>query len=424
MRKKNAILFFALMICKLIWAQNNIIHSSNIASLQVVAGNDWLAPLPIISLGDNKAIHIDFDDLTHEYHRYTYTLTHCEADWSETQNLFTSDYAEGFTQGLTIDNAEESVNTNQLYTHYSLQIPNRNCNIKMGGNYKLTIFDENDGNTPVITACFLVVEPRASITMNVTTNTDIDVNKQHQQVELQLNYGSLNVTSPATQIKSVLLQNGNWHTARWNIQPQITLPHGLQWTHCRDYIFDAGNEYHKFETLDVTHTTMGISEINWDGEWFNAYLYPNEPRNNYLFDEDANGAFYIRNSDNDNNNTLCEYIKVHFTLKTPYCGRHIYINGKFTNGAFDERYEMNFNNETNCYEKTLILKQGYYSYQYLVEMSKDNYRPVDTEGNFYQTENAYTSLIYYKGIGERTERLIGVCNNQNKAPKPSVITSH
>ena len=127
---------------------------------------------------------------------------------------------------------------------------------------------------------------------------------------------------------------------------------------------------------------------------------------------------------NDNNNTLCEYIKVHFTLKTPYCGRHIYINGKFTNGAFDERYEMNFNNETNCYEKTLILKQGYYSYQYLVEMSKDNYRPVDTEGNFYQTENAYTSLIYYKGIGERTERLIGACNNQNKAPKPSVITSH
>lgn len=157
MRKKNAILFFALMICKLIWAQNNIIHSSNIASLQVVAGNDWLAPLPIISLGDNKAIHIDFDDLTHEYHRYTYTLTHCEADWSETQNLFTSDYAEGFTQGLTIDNAEESVNTNQLYTHYSLQIPNRNCNIKMGGNYKLTIFDENDGNTPVITARFLFV---------------------------------------------------------------------------------------------------------------------------------------------------------------------------------------------------------------------------------------------------------------------------
>jgi hypothetical protein len=67
---------------------------------------------------------------------------------------------------------------------------------------------------------------------------------------------------------------------------------------------------------------------------------------------------------------------------------------------------MTYNHDTNCYEKELTLKQGYYSYQYLVEMSKGNYAPVDTEGNFYQTENQYTSLIYYKGTGERADRLI------------------
>ena len=406
MKKRNAILALALLGCNITFAQNHVIHSTNISSLQVVAGTDWLAPLPIITLGADKAIHIDFDDLTHEYHRYTYTLTHCEADWTETQGLFTSDYAEGFSDGLTIDNVEESVNTNQLYTHYSLQIPNRNCNIKMSGNYKLTIYDENNDNTPVITACFLVAEPRASVKMNVTTNTDIDINKQHQQVDVQLNYGNVNVTNPTTQIKSVLLQNGNWHTARWNIHPQQITKDGLQWTHCRDYIFDAGNEYHKFETLDVNHTTMGIEDISWDGEWFNAYLFTDEPRLNYLYDEDANGAFYIRNSDNDNNDTFCEYIKVHFKLKTPYCGRHIYVNGRFTNGVFNSSTEMTYNHDTNCYEKELTLKQGYYSYQYLVEMSKGNYAPVDTEGNFYQTENQYTSLIYYKGTGERADRLI------------------
>ena len=33
--------------------------------------------------------------------------------------------------------------------------------------------------------------------------------------------------------------------------------------------------------------------------------------------------------------------------------------------------------------------------------------PVSTEGNFYQTENSYQMLIYYKGIGQRTYRLVG-----------------
>ena len=30
-----------------------------------------------------------------------------------------------------------------------------------------------------------------------------------------------------------------------------------------------------------------------------------------------------------------------------------------------------------------------------------------TEGDFYQTENSYQALIYYKGTGERTDRLVG-----------------
>ena len=62
-------------------AQYNTIHNSRIASLQVVSGTDWLS-MPITQLGGN-AINIDFDDMTHDYHRYTYKITHCEANWKE-----------------------------------------------------------------------------------------------------------------------------------------------------------------------------------------------------------------------------------------------------------------------------------------------------------------------------------------------------
>lgn len=119
------------------FAQYNEIKSENIASLQVVAGSDWLS-MPIATLY-GEPINISFDDLTHEYHRYVYRLQHCEADWSVSDGIFESDYCEGFVDGSTIDDVEESLNTNTLYTHYRLSIPNENCRIKMSGNYRLTV---------------------------------------------------------------------------------------------------------------------------------------------------------------------------------------------------------------------------------------------------------------------------------------------
>ena len=70
-------------------AQRNEIFSDRIATLQVVAGTDWLSP-PVTFL-NGSPIHIAFDDLTHDYHRYTYKLEHCEADWSVSDGLFESD---------------------------------------------------------------------------------------------------------------------------------------------------------------------------------------------------------------------------------------------------------------------------------------------------------------------------------------------
>jgi hypothetical protein len=33
--------------------------------------------------------------------------------------------------------------------------------------------------------------------------------------------------------------------------------------------------------------------------------------------------------------------------------------------------------------------------------------PVPSEGNFYQTENNYQALVYYRERGGRTDRLVG-----------------
>ena len=51
----------------------------------------------------------------------------------------------------------------------------------------------------------------------------------------------------------------------------------------------------------------------------------------------------------------------------------------------------------------VLLKQGYYSYQFVQEDGAT----VRTMGDFYETENEYATLVYYKGPGDRTDRLVG-----------------
>lgn len=399
-----------LIIASVVRAQRNEIVNDRIQSLQVVANGDWLS-LPVMELG-NGYIDIDFDDMSHEYRRYVYKLEHCEADWTVSEDIFESDYCEGFADGNTIDDVEKSLMTNTLYTHYSLRIPNSRCKPKLSGNYRITIYDDNDDGKEVLRACFFVVEPAArqmGVGLSVSANTDVDINNSHQQVSMKLNYGNLyRVTNPQEQLKTVVLQNSRWDNARWNAKPQFINLDGLIWNHNRDYIFEAGNEYRKFEILSTDVASMGIDNISWDGSQYHAYPFLALPRPNYLYDEDANGAFLIRNSDNIENDTQSDYMMVHFQLKCPKVANGgIYVNGAWTNDRFLPRYEMVYDDAAQMYETQVLMKLGYYSYQFLLVDNSGRARVLPSEGSYYQTENNYQAFVYFKEQGGRTDRLVG-----------------
>ena len=280
----------------------------------------------------------------------------------------------------------------------------------MSGNYRVSVIDENEDEV-MFTACFMVLEPMMGVSMEVTTITDIDVRDCHQQVNMDVTYDrKLTVSDPLHQVKTVVMQNGRWDNARINVPAQYTMDMGLHWSHCSDLIFDAGNEYHKFEILDNDHPTLGIDFIRWDGEMFHAYPFEDVPRLNYLYDEDANGAFYIRNSDNYENDRLSDYDWVHFRKPSVRYEGELYLNGVWTNNSFSDQYRMDYNEEKKCYEGVVLLKQGYYSYQYLLLDEYGITHVVENEGNYYQTENTYQALVYYREPGGRADRLVGYQN--------------
>ncbi|MCM1107651.1 MAG: DUF5103 domain-containing protein [Clostridium sp.] len=391
-------------------AQDTHISDPQIHTLQVVANGNELHPA-IIRLGHNNRVEIRFDVLSHEYHRYIYKVEHCNADWTPSTELLESDYIEGFN-GQPIEDYEKSFNTTLLYTHYSITLPNRDLSFKLSGNYRVRVYgdeEEDDPDTPVLTACFSVVEESISLGASVSSNTDIDFNKSHQQVSFAVNYQTLNVTDPHRELKTVVMQNRRTDNKVVNPKPDIQTTRSIEFNHCRQLIFPAGNEYHKFEILDMHTPNMGVDRLDWFDPYYHATLYENRTTLNYSFEHDQNGAYLIRNADNTDNATTSEYLFVHFRLKSkPLYGGEVYLSGGWTYNRFLPEYRMTYNTQEGVYEGTALLKQGYYNYCYLFK--PDGEAPATTgptDGNFYETENEYIILVYYRPVGARYDKLVG-----------------
>ena len=381
------------------WAGNRI-FTENVRSLTSIVNGDWMNR-PVMELGSGDQLRIGFDELSHDYHRFVYHLEHCEADWTVSDELFESDWLVGFNDN-PIEDYQNSINTTVMYTHYWLTIPNDRCRLKMSGNYRLTVIDEDENNEKVLEVEFYVVEPLMSVGLNVTSNTDVDHNDRHQQLSMTVNYNSVRVLNMDEEIRTVVMQNWREDQARHDVRPNFISGQGLTWEHNKALIFDAGNEFHKYEILDVSHTTMGLDRIAWNGQNYEAWPFAATVRKHYLTDVSAEGAFVIRNSDNREVDYTCDYVWVNYELVSPWQG-DIYISGHWTTDSQREHYRMDYDAAARKYTARLMQKQGYYSYQFV---SEDGGNP-PSEGSFFQTQNRYQAFIYYKGTGARTWRLVG-----------------
>ena len=386
-------------------AQQSAIYADNIKTLQLKVNGLWGEP-PVMNLGGYNRIEISFDDMQHSYVRYVYKLVHCNADWTES-DIFDSDYVNGFNEGI-IDNYEQSVNTQMLYNHYTLEIPNDEMQPKISGNYKLYVYVDGE-EEPVLQACFSLLEPHVGVSASISANTDIDTYSSHQQVSMIINYANYLVSSPQTEFKPVVYQNRRPDNFICGIMPSYISGRELKYEHNRQLIFDAGNEYRRFEILDPYVPTMHVYEMEFFDPYYHATLYEDAQRRNYIYDEDQDGRFLIRNDDNINNDTESDYFYTHFKLKMPRIGGgDVYLNGDLTYNQFAPQYKMKYNEIDKAYEIVVPLKQGSYNYQYMFvsdDGSKTSLSP--TEGNFHQTENEYTIYVYHRPVGGRYDKLVG-----------------
>ena len=396
-------------------AQESAVLLPNLRSLRVMVNGAWEND-PVMVLNGSNYVEICFDDLRHDYVRYTYRLTHCNADWSPS-DLLESEYMDGFN-GQRIEDYEQSTHTAMLYNHYTLTLPNDEIrSLLVSGNYRVDIYEDGD-DEPVATACFAVCEGRVGISFDISGNTDIDTYKAHQQVNFSINYSTYPLVRHAeTDLQAVVVQNRRWDNCVRDLRPTYLRNNQLVYTHNRQLIFDAGNEYRRMEILDDHVPTMRVESMQYLEPYYNAFITTDEPRTSYVYDQDQDGRYYVRNGDNIDNETESEYYITHFTLAMPALpGGDIFLNGELTNNNLSEDYRMEYNLIDHCYELSLPLKQGSYNYQYLfVKNGESKGSTAEAEGNFHQTENEYAVYVYHRAFGERYDRLVGYHKEKYKS---------
>lgn len=362
--------------------------------------------VPIFRMGEH--FRFQFDDLFASEQDYYYTITHCDYNW-QASSLSKTEYLQGM-DNVRIQNYENSQNTLQGYSHYMLSIPNAQTQqLKLSGNYILKIF--NSQKELMLSRRFVVHESSVGVPLQIKRSRTItEINFMHN-LDFTIKPGNMMLQNPNENVKVVLMQNGIWNTAIRNIRPQYTIGTDLIYKYDAQTSFYAGNEFLYLETKDVRAGNNTVFKVT-SGELYNTHLYPNQARANepYTYYPDVNGNFVPSVVGRSNPNIEADYTWVYFTLSAPsYFGKDdIYVTGMFNNYALTDEYKMNYDSKQGIYTKALLIKQGFTNYQYtLANRGKVNQKDA-IDGNFYQTENDYYVLVYYKGTTDRYDRVIGI----------------
>lgn len=387
------------------------IFDSNIKTLQVKVNNEKFL-LPILELNSSDVISVEFDEMSHNSHAYSYKVLHCNADWT-LSDLSTNEYLSGFSTAIITDYNLSQLTT-FLYTHYQFKLPNYDMNFKISGNYLVSIYEDNQADKPIAQACFSIVEPKVRIAANVRANTDTELNGRLQQVDFDVMLNGYRVKDVNQEFKVVVRQNNRFDNEVRSINPSSISDSKITYANNKALIFEGGNEYHRFDISSVYAASEGVAEIRYAQPHYEAYLLQNKVNTSktYQHDFDVNGKFLINFQESvDNSNYEADYLYVHFMLpmKQPFFDGQLYLGGEFNYNLLNDISRLQYDFNSGGYYKTMLLKQGGYNFQYwFVPKGSKKGLSERVDGSFWQTGNEYTIYVYHRPWGERYDKLIGV----------------
>jgi hypothetical protein len=378
--------------------------------------------LPIFNLNSADQLELHFDDIDANIKNYYYAFQLCDYNWKPV-DISPFMYIKGFTQQRISTNRYSSIAFTR-YTHYQATLPERNTTITMSGNYLLKVFLDGDTSKLAFTRRLLVLNQKAAIAARVLQPLTPQQFKTHQKIVFTANVSGFNTFSAAQQIKVVILQNNRWDNAQKDIAPTFIRGNTLEYNTENACIFNGGKEWRWLDLRSFRLQSDRVERADYKTTGTDIFVKTDIDRSGerYVFYRDLNGMFLVNTYETINPYWQGDFATVHFSLATangqPYANKDIYLAGQFTDYRYHNKTLMRFNEENKLYECTAFLKQGYYNYTYMAVDKTNTTQRAALEGDYWETENSYTVLMYYKSFSDRADQLIGVARISSRSDRP------
>jgi hypothetical protein len=319
--------------------------------------------------------------------------------------LYKSEYVEGFDD-IRIKKIRNSFNTLKPYTNYTLSIPNDQISLKVSGNYSISIHLSN--GKKIFEKRFSYINNQTPIQITISKSNTIDNIKTDQKIKINLNcIDCTKIYNSSSRLKVIVIKNYNWSNSIVIAKPKFIFSNNLIYD---DIYFPGGNEFLNFDNSKVNSTSYKIYKSTLT-DIYNNFLVEDRERTNdiYEFNPDINGEFLINSNNNYDLDIENDYARVHFNLKTNIINKknNVYLLGRFNNFILSDNYKLKFDEKTQSYKGSFLFKQGFYNYKYGYRNSLKPNTINYFEGNFWQTENLYTVLVFHKKNNEKYFKLIG-----------------
>lgn len=418
----SGIFFLLSMIVVPVAAQQpDKIYKPNIQTVQLFQyGNQQ--GLPILTLNGTDRIQLEFDDMEGSLKNYYYSYVLCDYNWNAL-NLNPFDYMKGFTQNRIGTYRYSSISFTR-YTHYQVILPEMNSAPSRSGNYLLKVFLDGDTSKLVFTKRMYVLDQKANITGDVVQPFTPQLFSTHQRIKFSAGIKDINSFSAGQQVKATILQNNRWDNAQTNITPTFVRGNNLEYNSENTGVFEGGKEWRWLDLRSFRLQSDRVLRANYKRDSTDIFLKPDTDRRGqrYVYFADLDGMYQITTYETINPFWQGDYAMVYFSFAPPdgqpYAGQDLYLSGGFTGFELSDKWKMTFNEETKMYETKAFLKQGYYNYQYILADAADPKKRVALEGNYWETENSYTVLIYYKSFTDRADQLIGIGQFNSRRDRP------